>query len=292
MATPTGTSAPVEQAPQVKRDERGVLTTDREWLGQRADLDAIAATLATPYSITRYEGPVYRLSTSQPGDLSGGGVAPTPESLVATVWDLKVTQQRRDLWELPKVRAELEKIVWRDGRAQFLSDIRALAAGEVILTHRVDSSGKPVYETAADGAVTSKIADVRLDSETIIKYVVGVFGCNYTILKDFSNELSRGVDSYLFDTFTLVKKRVGPAEATNLLTEFALVNTAFRTSTLLSTEPSIPRAIRTPLAAQLGSGFWVRQADELNQLDANRVEITSQWIFAEAISTFIYGNPA
>ena len=292
MSIATGISGPIEQAPKIARDERGVITTEREWLGFQSDLQAIANTLVTPYRIEQYRGPIYRLSTGQPGNLGSGGFPPTPESLVVTVWDLKVTQQRRDLWELPKVRAELEKIVWRDARAQFLSDLRGLASGEVILTHRLDASGKPVYETAADGSVTNKIADVKLDSESIIKLVVSYFGCNAQILKDFSNELSRGVDSYLYDTFTLSKKRIGPAEATNLLTEYALVNTIFRTSSLLSTEPTIPPAIRTPISRQLANGYWVRQADELNQLDANRIEVNSQWTFAENYSSFVYGLPA
>jgi hypothetical protein len=292
MAIATGTLGAIEQAPKINRDDRGVITTDREWLGYQSDCQAVADTLATPYRIEQYRGPIYRLTTSQPGNLSGGGIAPTPESLVVTVWDLKSTKQRRDLWELPKVRAELLKIVWRDARAQFLADLRALAAGEVIVTHRLDSSGKPIYETSADGAVTNKISDVRLDSETIIKYVATAYGCNAQILREFSDELSRGVDSYLYDTFTLIKKRIGPATATNLLTEFERVNTVFRTTTVLALEPTIPAAIRTNMSGQLGAGYWVRDSDELNQLDANRIEINSQWTYAESYSTFIYGAAA
>lgn len=292
MAIATGTAGPLEQAQKINRDDRGVITTDREWLGYQSDLLIVADSLSTPYRIEQYRGPIYRLTTSQPGNLSAGGIPPTPESLVVTVWDLKVTQQRRDLWELPKVRAELQKILWRDARAQFLADLRALAAGEVIVTHRLDASGKPIYETSPDGGATNKIADIRLDSETIIKVVVGLYGCNEQILKDFSDELSRGVDSYLYDTFTLTKKRIGPADATNLLTEYGMVNTVFRTSTILSNEPSIPPAIRTPISSQLGLGYWIRQGDELNQLDANRIEINSQWTYAESYSTFLYGTAA
>lgn len=292
MAIATGTAGAIEQAPKINRDDRGVITTDREWLGYQSDCQAIADTLATPYRLEQYRGPIYRLTTSQPGNLSGGGIPPTPESLVVTVWDHKATKQRRDLWELPKVRAELMKIVWRDARAQFLADLRALAAGEIVVIHRVDASGKPIYETSADGTLTNKIADVRLDSESIIKIVATAYGCNAQILREFSDELSRGVDSYLYDTFTLIKKRIGPADATNLLTEFERVNTVFRTSTVLSTEPTIPAAIRTPMSGQLGAGYWVRDSDELNQLDANRIEINSQWTYAESYSTFIYGAAA
>lgn len=291
MAIATGIPGAIEQAPKIGRDDRGVITTDREWLGYQSDCQAIADTLSTPYRLEQYRGPIFRLVTQQPGNLSGGGIPPSPESLVVTVWDLKSTKQRRDLWELPKVRAELLKIIWRDARAQFLADLRALAAGERIVTQRLDASGKPIYETSPDGVITNKIADVRLDSETIIKVVASLYGCNAQILRDFSDELSRGVDSYLYDTFTLIKKRIGPANATNLLTDFERVNAVFRTSTVLSSEPTIPAAIRTPMSAQLGAGYWVRDSDELNQLDANRIEINSQWTYAESYSTFIYGMP-
>ena len=290
MSIGTGDIGPVEAAPRVVRDDRGVTTTFREWYGRLADLNVIAGTLATPYEIQYVRGDTYRLTTGQAGNIAGGAPTPAPESLVTTTWDLKVTQQRRDLWEHWRIRNELEKITWRDSRAQFLADLRACAVGELILIHRLDAAGNLVYEKDQTGTLTSKIADIRITSKMAIDYVVAQFGCDRAILEAFSEELSRGVDSFLYDTFTLSRKKVGPAAATNLLTEFAQVNQIFRTGTLLATETTIPNAIRAPIVNQLSAGYWIRQADELQQVNGNQVEIASQWTYLQTFSQFIYGT--
>lgn len=68
------------------------------------------------------------------------------------------------------------------------------------------------------------------------------------------------------------------------------MNQIFRTGTLLASETTIPNAIRAPIVNQLSAGYWIRQADELQQLDANRVEIASQWTYLQTFSSFIYGT--
>lgn len=291
MARATGKVGEVEDAMRVIRDERGVVTTLREWRGPLSYLQTISNTLVTPWEISHDRGPIYKLVTGMPGNLAGGEPPPAPESLVVDLWNLRVTQKREDLWSHYKVRRELNKILNRESRAQFLTDIRALANGDLVLAKLVDSQGKPFYATDSAQFLTGKIAEVRLSSDQIIDYVADVWGCDRDLLQEFSSELSRGIDSFKSDTFTLVKKRVGPSEATNLLTEFEQVNLIFRTSTLLSLETTIPAAIRTPITSQLGGGFWVRESDELQQMDANRVEITSQWTYLRSYESFIYGDP-
>ena len=270
----TGTPGVVEGAPRLIRDDRGVVTTEREWTGYRSELSDFANTLSTPYRIEQLTGPVYKLTTSTNGNLFSGLPSPSPESQVVTVWDLDVQQQRRDLWELPVVANEIRRIVDLSERTGFLKMCKEFSQGETV-HYTYDDAGSIKSAQLTYGAI--------IDAATLR-------GLNLTVIKAFLDDLSQGVDSYLHNTFVLSKKRVGPAQATNLVTEFTLVNRAVSNGTLLAQESSIPAAIRAPMASQLSAGAWIRQSDKLNQLDAGRIEVNTQWVWAPKWSILIFGT--
>ena len=68
-------------------------------------------------------------------------------------------------------------------------------------------------------------------------------------------------------------------------------NAAATPITASSRAGAFEAAIRAPIATQLQSGAWIRQGDELNQLDAGQIEINSQWVWTPAYSLLIYGAP-
>ena len=224
MSERKGQSGPIEGAPRVVRDDKGSITTLREWTGYRSELLAFAEPFTTPWEVEQVAGPVYKLTTRLSGNQVAGLPSPSPESLVVTVWDLKVSQQRRDLWELPIVKAELRKVADVAERTKFLRICKEFGQG---LTTSVtyDSAGK-----------ATTIADIRKwITDSAAKY-----GMSSVVIAAFLEDLSQGVDSFLHNTFVLSKKRVGPSIATNLITEFALVNRPVTTGTLLAAEGSIP----------------------------------------------------
>jgi len=273
MALVVGTSGIVEGPTRYVRDANGMETTVREWMGMSAALLTFGRTLTVPWEIAQVSGPVYRLAATYAGTLVNGVPASSANEQVVTVWSLKVQQRRADLWEHPKVRAELEKIADLGGRARFLADLRAIGSGEVV-TYVSDARGvQTTVQLTLDNALAA-VASARVDA---------------AIIRAFVAELCRGVDGYNFDTFVLTKKRVGPAAATNLIPSFASANIPVATSALLASESTIPTAIRAPILRELGAWYWLRNADELNQLDSDRVEVNSQWVAGTSFSSFIYG---
>lgn len=273
MAVVLGTSGIVEGPTRYVRDANGMETTVREWMGMSADLLAFGRTLTVPWEIAQVSGPVYRLAATYAGTLVNGVPATSANEQVVTVWSLKVQQKRVDLWEHPKMRVELEKITDLQGRGRFLSDLRALAGGEVV-TYTADARGVQTTEQLTLEKILRGVASARVDPVTITAFVA---------------ELCHGVDGYNFDTFVLTKKRVGPAAATNLIPSFASANIPVATGALLASESTIPAAIRAPILRELGAWYWLRNADELNQLDSDRVEVNSQWVAGTSFSSFIYG---
>lgn len=273
MAIVVGTSGIVEGPTRYVRNANGDKSTVREWSGMLSQLRDFGDTLTVPYEIVHVSGPVYRLNATYAGALVNGVPTTSANEQVVTVWTLKVQQRRADLWEHPKVRAELEKISDLGGRALFLSDLRAIGTGEVV-TIRADSKGvQRTIQLTLDTALAA-VAPARVDA---------------AVIRAFVAELCRGVDGYNYDTFVLTKKRVGPAAATNLIPSFAAANIPVSSGVLLASESTIPNAIRAPINRELGSWYWLRNADELNQLDSDRVEVNSQWVAGTAFSSFIYG---
>lgn len=273
MAKIIGTSSVVEGPTRYVRDANGLETTVREWTGMATALRALAVTLGVPWEIAQVSGPVYRLNATYAGALVNGVPTTSANEQVVTVWSLKVQQRRADLWEHPKVRAELEKISDLGGRALFLSDLRAIGTGEVV-TIRADAKGVQRTIQLTLDSVLASVAPARIDN---------------AVIRAFVAELCRGVDGYNYDTFVLTKKRVGPAAATNLIPSFAAANIPVASSALMASESTIPNAIRAPILRELSAWYWLRNADELNQLDSDRVEVNSQWVAGTAFSSFIYG---
>lgn len=271
-----GATGPVEGAPRFVREggTAGAESTIREWLGYKDDLIALAWGATAPYEISQVSGPVYRLSMTLAGRWDNGVLTTDPNDQVVTVWNLKIQQQRRDLWEHPKALNELLKITDVQGRAQFRRDVTDLCNGEVVS-----------YESDASGTITT----VQLTLSAVVDAVVDLWGVDYDIITQLCNEFARGVDGYLYDTFVLSKKRVGPAAATNLIPAFSVINYPVTTAALLAAEPTIPGSMSSPIASQLSGGFWLRNADELNQLNSDQVEVNSQWVFGTSYSEFIYG---
>lgn len=275
MSARIGQSGEVETAPRVIRDKNGFISTEQEWMGFYDEVLARSNTLAVPWRIENYRGPVYRLTTSTPGNVGNGGDPPAPEDQVVTVWGFKPTQQRRDLYEIPGVAFELRKITDLTKRTEFLKATRDLANGVTVHLTLDDAGNVTVSQT-----MVSWIAEKTTE-----------YGLNAVVISGFLDDLTQGVDQFLHNSFALVKKRIGPAQATNLGINVTLINVAVSTSTLLGSEPSMPNSIAAEIASLPSTGAWIRSSDELDQLDSSRIEIHSEWIWAAKFSTFIYGIP-
>lgn len=271
----TGQQGIVEGEPRYQRDSSGAWITLRTWRGFESDLLTQADTLGMPCEIQQEDGPIYRLTVSYSGRVTSGSVPANPDAQVVTIWNLHASQQRADLWQQWSIRKELLKVRESAARATLLSDLRAIGDG-----------AKKVLRVGSDGKTES--VDLTLDSAVALAQPKAVGLLNKALLNEFTLELAAGVDSFLYDTFVLRKKRLGPSRAPSLVPAFKLVNLPITTAELLGRETSIPASIRAAISGELATGFWLRQSDELNQLDADRIEVVSQWVFGLEYSSFIY----
>ena len=270
-----GQQTKVEGEIGYRRDGTGAWVTTRTWRGNREELLTFADELNVPCEISQEAGPMYRLTATYSGQLdygSGSGVV-DPNTQVAVVWNFRSSTQRADLWELPKVKAELLKIADVSVRAVLLSDLRSIADGTTLVSRTEGTTTKTEKLT-----VDSAIARAKTSAPTI----------NEAVLREFVAELALGIDGFLFDTFVLRKRRIGPGQATSLVPAFRLRNLPLSTAELLAAEPTIPASYRAAMSADLANGFWLRNADELDQQDADKVVVTSQWVFGTEYSQFIY----
>ena len=271
----TGQLTKVEGEIGYKREATGAWVTTRTWRGNRDELLAFADELAVPCDISQEAGPMYRLTATYSGQLgygSGSGVV-DPNTQVATAWNFRSSTQRADLWELPKVRNELLKINDVSVRAVLLSDLRSIADGATLVS-RTDGTTTKTEKLTVDSAIARAKASVPT--------------LNEALLREFVAELALGIDGYLYDTFVLRKRRIGPSKASSLVPAFRLRNLPVSTAELLAAEPTIPASYRTAMSGDLANGFWLRNADELDESDSDKVVVVSQWVFGTEYSNFSY----
>lgn len=264
--------------------ERGQQTT-RRWRGLYSELLAAAPTIGGITQRLEQEDDVWwLLSATFAGWPDSAGATPTypsPDSQVVTLWSLQGSRVAKSIWELPAIKAELERL--RDlngpysnitGMANFRSDLQALARGEV---YKV---------TAPEDATHGDTASPRttwLTFEGVISGIQGVLDVG--VITEFFASLSAGVESYALDAFVLRKRAVAPNGA-NLSPVYANTNRAYRTSSLTGSE-TIPSTIRS----NLPDGYWFKGAPVVDQTDANRFEVVQDWTYFVDYDRFVYGEP-
>lgn len=158
-----------------------------------------------------------------------------PETILNDLWELDGNDMEKSIWELPKVRRELEKTldVWE--RAQVRANIEALVRGD-----------------SEDGATTPSNFDPAVYTGLI-------------------SSLISGVEAFPISTYVLRRTLTLPA-LTTLAPGFANSNRIYTTAQLLAFETSIPANLgntlpagywqkKTPTASQQSDGRWVYRVE-------------------------------
>lgn len=264
--------------------ERGQQTT-RRWRGLYSELFAAARTIGGITQRLEQEDDVWWLLSATfagwPDSAGESPTYPTPDSQVVTLWSLQGSRAAKSVWELPKVKVQMERL--RDlngpyrnivGMANLRSDLQALARGEVT---------KIVAPQDAIHGETANPRSTYLTFEGMISGIQGVL--DVELITKFLASLSAGVESYALDAFVLRKRAVAPNGAT-LAPSYANTNRAFRTSSLIGSE-TIPTIIRS----NLPEGYWFKGAPVVDQTDSNRYEVVQEWTYFLDYDKFLYEEP-
>ncbi len=268
-----GTSDPVELPPIFDRDDNGRWTTIRRWRGLQEDLQALADTLVGKVKISQ-EDAVWHLMEAPSAGLVAGGASPSPDEQVVTVYELDYAKAQRSHWLRLDVQAELAKIIDPAGRAQFRSDITALARGERVV-RTVTTSGRST-ETA-------------LDLETVFAAAAG-FGLSVDLFRQLASSLAAGDEEFMFEIPVLKVQRVTPP-GSSIRAAFGGLNRFIETSFLLSRFPSIPDIIKEGIQRDLAGGYWLINAPRVKTQDATRILVEEMYEYSQDYNRWSYGAP-
>lgn len=159
----------------------------------------------------------------------------TDTTILADLWELDGNDLEKSIWELPKVKEQMEAITDLTDRATVRNDIEAIVRGEVEYSWSDASSfSRDVY----DGLIKSLIA---------------------------------GVEAFPVSTYVLRRTITLPSN-TALAPAFQYSNQIFTTASLVGYETTIPANLRTalpvgywqkktPTAAQQNDGRWVYRVE-------------------------------
>ncbi len=159
----------------------------------------------------------------------------TDTTVLADLWELDGNDLEKSIWELPKVKEQMEAITDLTDRAAVRNDVEAIVRGEVEYSWSDASSfSRDVY----DGLIKSLIA---------------------------------GVEAFPVSTYVLRRTITLPSN-TALAPAFDYSNKIFTTASLVGYETTIPTNLRsalpvgywqkkTPTAAQQSDGRWVYRVE-------------------------------
>ena len=159
----------------------------------------------------------------------------TDTTVLADLWELDGNDLEKSIWELPKVKQQMEAITDLTDRATVRNDIEGIVRGEVEYSWSDASSfSRDVY----DGLIKSLIA---------------------------------GVEAFPVSTYVLRRTITLPSN-TALAPAFQYSNQIFTTASLVGYETTIPSNLRsalpvgywqkkTPTAAQQSDGRWVYRVE-------------------------------
>jgi len=254
-------------------------SAQRRWEGSREQIRAMFFQLRAQgirCRMTEGSGEMSYLLTADFGGVlnpSTGEIDPTATTIV-TEWTSDPATFSKSIWELPVVVREFDKLGDDDlglGNARKLRNyIDALNRGETTIPDPSDEKGLKTLQL----------------STAIVLALVAQLGMSTTVFRLLLKDLARGVTSWSPAAWTLRRTRRIPASVSfvessanvgRMLTYGALLSEGFHLAALRTEVPT--------------AGFWHKQHPVDRPLGDGTREVVTEYWWAEAYSTFIYGLP-
>lgn len=252
----------------------------RRWIGSPARIKAKydEVLLTGPQTVRISEalnGIGLQLTADYAGVLNPStGSIDTTLSVVVTDWTSQPAVFTKDIWTLPIILAELDKLGTDDdglARARLLRNyIDALVRGDA---------------TIPDPADTKGVKTLPLNTQTLLQ-AISIAGLSVEVFRQFIRDLYRGVNSYSPASWTLRRTRRIPAATT--FTESATNVGRMLTYSALASEGFTPSELRTALPTY---GYWHKQHPTDQPVGDGFREVVTEFWWGEDYSRFIYGDP-
>jgi len=218
------------------------------------------------------DGIAFELSADYPGTVgSDGSIDPTVTPIL-TDWTLEPIEVTKSIWDFPPVVAQLNILGNDDTALRQRQLIRNYADALV----RGDSTVPDQTDPKKSLPLTPKIF---LD-------LCSVAGLSRTVMAQFLADLMAGVTSFTPNSWNLRRTRRIPgaslfqesvANVGRMLTPGALSSEGFNSGLLRSAMPS--------------GGYWLKKAPFDRPVGDGNREVTTDFVWAESYSLFLYGSP-
>lgn len=243
--------------------------------GTRANVDAAASGYAGSTGVVeiRYQeigGDLWRATVVFAGRTREEAQnPPSPDSLVQESWAFPRNDLQRDLWNHPKVEAQLVRMK-ATYRARFKADVEAWLAGtESVSVPKADGNGTEDLNLTLEGLTSVAVA----------------FGAESAVMTAFLQSLSEGQQFYIESRRVLRWTRTGPTRGQWLQANSNTNRVMSRARVIREANP--PEWVRLKMA----EGYWFKHEPEEEQTN-ERLQMTQEWEwFGTRFSTFAYGDP-
>lgn len=237
--------------------------TVRRWSGFYTELKALMDEhlgTGADVSLDAKEVDFYELTVAVAAEVGPDGHTTDPDSQVLTIWTMPNNDLEKEIWDLPKVRA-ITNLFQLGDASRFRGKVNKLLEGEITWDEIVSAILDYVL------AITPAPPDGAADT-----------------LGELVDELSRGGDAgahFPLAQFVLRREQIAPLAASILPDVFG-VNEIWTHAALLARENNPPPPWETP------AGFYLKRTPTIDQLDASRKKIVTEWWHTDTYSRFIY----
>lgn len=218
------------------------------------------------------DGIAFELTGDYPGTVGSNGTIDPTITPVLTDWTLEPVEFAKSIWDFPAVVTELNKLGTDDTALQTRQRIRNYADALV----RGDSTVPDTTDPKKTLPLTPKI---------FLDLVAGV-SLDRAVMAAFLSDLLAGVTSFTPNSWNLRRTRRVPfastfqEEVTNvgrMLRPASLGSEGFSESLLRSRLPS--------------GGYWLKKAPFDRPVGDGNREVTTDYVWTESYSLFLFGSP-
>ena len=229
------------------------------------------------------DGIAYELSADYPGAVGSNGQIDPAITPVLTDWTLEPIEVAKSIWEFPAVVAQFDRLgsteaLYQKQRIKNIAD--ALVRGETEVPEELlkrasplsgaQSSGKTVLVTIA--GFLSFVSDAGLDT---------------VVFSGLIRDLIGGVTTWIPNSWNLRRTRRIPM--TNAFQESVeRVGRMMTTSSLISLEGFSTSSLRSALPS---GGYWLKKAPFDRPIGDGNREVTTDFVWTESYSLFLFGDP-
>lgn len=254
----------------------------RHWQGepnQIATIETQARLLKYVY-YTGWNGGYKTISVEYPESEANDPSTPLSEK-----WEADSNYLQKDLWTLPSVQAELQKIGGRlptgsplvqysasespDARAIWRYDFDAIANGREVTVQRLDSEGAPI-----EGEETTVTLPMLLD-------VALLYGADIEVFLKLARDISKGVTTWEVEASVAIHTQV-----TNRSSQIkASRDNIGKIHTANYITSRLPEDVKFELPED---GYWLKRKPNVREIEKGKWEIVQEWWHADSYSDLTY----